>query len=885
MRLTFWGLFLSIAALIGMAAEADFVTNARQLTFEGKRSGEGYFSPDGSKLVFQSERDADNPFYQIFALDFTSGDTQRISPGVGKTTCAFFRPGADEVLFASTHHDPKARDKQKEELEFRASGKERRYSWDYDEQMDIFAATTDGKNLRQLTRSLGYDAEAAYSPDGQWIVFSSTRGAFPLDKLSAADKKKYEVDPAYFGELYVMCADGSEQRQITDWPGYDGGPFFSPDGQRIVFRHFNEEGTIADVYTVKRDGADRQRVTDFKCMSWAPYYHPSGDYIIFTANKHGFENFELFIVDAAGKHEPVRVTTTDGFDGLPVFSPDAKKLSWTSNRNSDRKSQIYLADWNDAAARQALGLAVASSGGASTTTGTQRAGSTQITAQDARAHVETLASDEMEGRETAGVGAQKAAAYLEAELRRAGAEPLSNTFLHPFTFTAGAKVGPQSSLALLSPDRTDYPLEKDFRPLAFSDSGVAEGEIVFAGYGLKVPGRLGEGYNSFAGLDLTNKIVVVLRYAPENVDPARRQELNRYAALRYKALQAREHGAKAMLIATGPNSPGAGELISLGSDAANSGSGIIAGSISSNVLQQIFALAQKDMKVVMSALDSEDPHVETSFAVPSAKLRVQVELERIRKTDHNVIGKIEPASPTGKYVLVGAHYDHLGRAGHGHGSLGAEGAIHNGADDNASGCATVLELAAYFAANRAALQGAGVIFGFWSGEELGLLGSSAFAEQLPVATSNIVAYLNFDMVGRLRDNKLSLQGIGSSPQWRAIIEKRNVPAGFNLTLQEDPYLPTDTTAFYSKGIPVLNFFTSSHEDYHKPSDDADKVNYEGVERITKLAAAMIRDLTAPGARMEYAKVEAAQTGGARDSLRAYLGTIPDYATEVKGVKL
>ena len=148
--------------------------------------------------------------------------------------------------------------------------------------------------VRQLTNARGYDAEGAYSPDGEWIVFSSTRNAFPSDKLDEAARKKLEVDPAFFAELFIMRADGSGQRQLTDWPGYDGGPFFSPDGKRVVFRHFNEEGTIADVYTIKVDGTDRQRVTDFGCMSWAPYYHPSGDYIIFTANKHGFGNFELF---------------------------------------------------------------------------------------------------------------------------------------------------------------------------------------------------------------------------------------------------------------------------------------------------------------------------------------------------------------------------------------------------------------------------------------------------------------------------------------------------------------------------------------------------------------------------------------------------------------
>ena len=154
-----------------------------------------------------------------------------------------------------------------------------------------------------------------------------------------------------------MNADGSNVRRLTDAPGYDGGPFFSPDGQRIVWRHFEENGAIADIWTMKTDGSDKRRITDFKSMSWAPFYHPSGKYIIFTSNKLGFENFELFIVDVDGEREPVRVTFTPGFDGLPVFSPDGKKLCWTSGRTSDGKAQLFLADWNDEAARAALAAA------------------------------------------------------------------------------------------------------------------------------------------------------------------------------------------------------------------------------------------------------------------------------------------------------------------------------------------------------------------------------------------------------------------------------------------------------------------------------------------------------------------------------------------------
>ena len=218
-------------------AERDFLTRVRRVTVDGARAGEGYFSPDGRLLVFQSEREPDNPFYQIYTLDLTTGDSRRVSPGTGKTTCAFFRPGTLDVLFSSTHHDPRSLELQKAELDFRASGQQRRYAWDYDEEMDLYvAAATDGA-LTRLTNVRGYDAEASYSPDGAWIVFSSTRSAY-TGSLSAADAATLKIDPSYFAEIYRMRADGTDVQRLTETPGYDGGPFYTPDG-RILWRRFD----------------------------------------------------------------------------------------------------------------------------------------------------------------------------------------------------------------------------------------------------------------------------------------------------------------------------------------------------------------------------------------------------------------------------------------------------------------------------------------------------------------------------------------------------------------------------------------------------------------------------------------------------------------------
>ena len=883
------------------ADESQFLSNIRQLTYDGKRAGEGYFSEDGNALIFQSERESDNPFYQIYLLDLLTGDTHRVSPGVGKTTCAFFRPRTDEVLYASTHHDPFAKAKQEEELQFRASGKERRYSWDYDEKMDIFSANRDGSNLKQLTDAPGYDAEASYSPDGKRIVFCSLRNAYPKSQLSPKDLKQLEVDPAYFGEIYIMNADGSDQIQLTDSPGYDGGPFFTPDGQHIVWRHFTPDGSEADIYTMRIDGSGVRRLTDFNSMSWAPYFHPSGAYVIFASNKLGFSNFELYLVDARGRHEPVRVTTTDGFDGLPVFSPDGSRLCWTSNRNSQEVSQLYLAEWDHQAALEAILGAMASP---RTDAPVLQFFNQPVfftrTGISIQQHIEILASDELEGRMTGSKGAELAAKHISAQFAHFNLKPIGDagSYFQEFEFTAGRRIISEENRFSITrqvhgtQQELEFSVEQDFQPLSFSRNGVVEGEVVFVGYGLTVPGELGEGYDAYAGLDVKDKIVVALRYVPEEVEPERRQQLNRYAGLRYKAMQAREHGAKAFLVVAGPNSPNAGKLIPLDFDSSLADSGIVAASISDTVANTLFAPSGKDLKEVQSGLDVENPHFLGQFPLPDVKIKIVVSVEKVKKTDQNVIALLPPSQLTDEteYIVVGAHYDHIG-----YGEIGSlarkdeEGQIHNGADDNASGTAVVLELAATLSEvsqEHPEKFNRGIIFALWSGEELGLIGSTHFVNHPVVPLDKVVAYVNFDMVGRLRDNKLILQGVGSSSVWTKLIEKRNVPIGFNLTLQTDPYLPTDVTAFYPKEVPVLSFFTGGHEDYNRPTDDIETLNYDGLERISKLAHGIVLDVIRTPERPEYVQVERSQSeGGSRDTLRAYLGTIPDYTTEGTGVKL
>jgi Tol biopolymer transport system component len=219
----------------------------------------------------------------------------------------------------------------------------------------MYVANADGSDVVNITNSRGYDAEGSYSSNGSKILFASNREAYSRP-LSQAEQRLFEDDASYFMDLYIMDADGSNIEQLTFSPGYDGGPFFSADDQQIVWRRFNPDGNSAEIWTMDVDGSNARQLTDSAMVSWGPYFHPSGDYIIYSSNVLGHANFELFMVDAQGLRDPIRVTNTEGTDILPVFTPQGDKLAWSTTRTPDGSSQIYMADWNDARARELLGL-------------------------------------------------------------------------------------------------------------------------------------------------------------------------------------------------------------------------------------------------------------------------------------------------------------------------------------------------------------------------------------------------------------------------------------------------------------------------------------------------------------------------------------------------
>jgi hypothetical protein len=502
-------------------------------------------------------------------------------------------------------------------------------------------------------------------------------------------------------------------------------------------------------------------------------------------------------------------------------------------------------------------------------------------------HVRELASEAMAGRLTGTAGERRAADYLVERLRRLGATPLpGRNFEIPFDFAAGSRDA-GSSLILQGGDHDARWEGADrVRALSFSTNERVSGDVIFAGYGLTLPETHGLPYDSYAGLDVQDKIVVVLRYFPEDLDHARRTQLARYAGLRYKALNARERGARALLVVTGPRSPNAGRTVPMTFDSAVSGSGIAAVSVSGEVADAIFAfLPGAPLETLQADLDRGDPHA-TGTAIPGLVLELDVRIERERRSGTNVVGLL-PATggDDAPSILVGAHYDHLGTGVHG-ASLAREderGEIHLGADDNASGAAAVLRIGEVLAPEPRRRD---VVLAFWSGEELGLLGSSAFLEQEILDADGIAASLNFDMVGRVRDNTLAVQGVGTSAAWAPLIERANETIGMELALHDDPHLPTDSTVFNAARVPTLNFFSGAHSDYHRPTDSADRINYPDLERIAQLGAGVVRGLSRLDDPPRFAVVERSnQSGRGSAPLRVYTGTIPDYTSDAEGLAL
>ncbi len=810
------------------------LSELRQLTFGGENA-EAYWSMGGSELILQA-RTGEMKCDQIFRMNVA--DPKQITPvsnGKGATTCSYFLPGDKDVIFASTETGgaecpPKP-------------SMEHGYTWALYDSYEIYRSKADGSGVVRLTDSPGYDAEGTVCKKDGSIIFTSVRDG--------------DI------ELYRMDADGKNVKRLTNEPGYDGGAFFSDDCSKIVWRASRPKGksledfksllskglvrpTKLELYVANADGSDPVQVTYLNSASFGPYLYPDGKRIIFSSNygdPKGRE-FDLWAINTDGTGLE-RITDSQGFDGFPMFSPDGKILSFSSNRATapgSNDTNVFHAKWVDGEVN-AIPTAA------------------DRTMKDAK----WLSEPAREGRGVGSKGLEEAGAFIEKRLQELGLSPGASATSYRQTFDVTVSVKGSAALTV------DGKALEGAQPLSLSTPVKdLEGELVLAGYGVET-----DKYSDYKGLDVKGKIVVVRRYVPEEPAFSTADANRRNGDLRRKAWLARDKGAKAIIVVDLPVKPkGAAadwklpdetKMPALSPDASGA-AGIPAIIAPRAALAGIVDQLAKKKKL-------------------SAKLTVELSDEK--KPAFNVIGTLKADGPSQGSIVIGAHYDHLGMGGHGSLAPG-EPAIHHGADDNASGTATVLEVARELASKKGLKHD--IVFMLFSGEERGVLGSNYLVKNPPpgLEPKNILAMINLDMVGRLRGNKLDVTGHDTATEFgdilRGACEKSRVDCALS---GGGGYGPSDQASFYAADVPVLFLFSGTHGDYHKPSDTSDKLNAAGMGAIAGVAAEALRGIDALPARPTFQKVASPSPKGDTRTFGASLGTIPDYAASAgaKGVVL
>ncbi len=511
--------------------------------------------------------------------------------------------------------------------------------------------------------------------------------------------------------------------------------------------------------------------------------------------------------------------------------------------------------------------------------------SSSISVDELRSHVKYLASDELEGRRTGTRGNLLAAGYIAGEFARSGLEPVNGLYLHDFSYLKGVSATPANRFELIwsgngdETRRVNMHLQpgEEFAPLGFSGNGTVSGPMVFVGYGISAPDK---GYDDYAGIDVEGKIVLMLRYAPPNPSfHDEEKDLSSYAALVTKALTAREKGAAGLVMIDMDDEHGHAIPTYLMRGVTDVGIPTV--SVKPVAFNMLKDMRGRNLVDIRKEIDSG--RTPASFAMDGWKTSITTELQFERVDAPNVLGMVPGNDPElrDEIIVIGAHFDHLGHGGegslHGH----SEPAIHNGADDNASGTAAVMALAKYYGATRSNRRT--LIFMAFNGEEEGLLGSAALVEAAPFSVGNVTAMINLDMVGRLGSNELVVQGTGTATEWEEILERAN---GEDLVLKtvKDGYGPSDHSSFYARQIPVLFFFTGLHNDYHRPSDDWNLVNYQGIATIAVLVRDVVATLDGRDEGLTYVDVPRT-TPQSGPRLRVVLGIVPDYGFDGKGLRL
>jgi len=499
--------------------------------------------------------------------------------------------------------------------------------------------------------------------------------------------------------------------------------------------------------------------------------------------------------------------------------------------------------------------------------------------------IKTLTQPKMEGRGDGTAGLVRAEHVLQARYKSLGLEPAGKSgYLQAFTVTTGAKLKGTNHLLLQNnAAKSELKLNQEYVPFSFSASGVASAPLVFAGYGATAAEF---GYDDYAGLDVKDKIVVALRFEPAGfAAKSGNQGLTTHAQFITKAINARNHGAKGLILLNGKLGEGEEDLLTrFGSVNGPENVGILFVQVKNSVADDWFKSAGKSLKDVQEQINSSTKPA--SFAFPEAlHANLAVGIENTHATVNNVLAYLP--GKTDEYVILGAHYDHLGRGNFDSLAPSQIGQLHPGADDNASGTAGLLELARILAPLKGQLQ-RGVLFASFAGEELGLLGSAEWVKEPTKPLDNAVAMLNMDMIGRIKDDKIYIGGVGTGTTFQKVLDQAQDDSKLKFEFSQGGYASSDHTSFVSKKIPVLFFFSGLHSDYHKPSDTWEKIDPAAAARLLNVVASATVDLASAAEKPAFVAVvennphSGAVSGGA--GYGPYFGSIPDFGQTENGVK-
>ncbi len=505
-----------------------------------------------------------------------------------------------------------------------------------------------------------------------------------------------------------------------------------------------------------------------------------------------------------------------------------------------------------------------------------------------KGHARFLASDKLTGRGIDTPGIRLARDYIAGEFAKLGLQPGGDngSYLQSFEVATGVRVKQPTSLTL--GNQPALTLKQDWTPLGFSVSKKVETQVVFAGYGITVKDY---GYDDYRDIDAKGKIVIVLRYEPPPKDdksPFRKYpNYSIHAALRTKANNARDHGAVGMILVDLHQQDNAKrEFISTTSSLWRGGTSLVAVQAARAPIEKWLESYGLSLTELRDKIDHEEKPA--SMDVPAGKATLEVNLEEIRQPTENVVAILPGSDPhlKNESVVIGAHYDHIGFGDYGTRNSSTEGQIHHGADDNASGTAVLLDLARQLSESDIK-PARTVVFAAFSAEELGLFGSRHYVNHPAVPLSSSKAMINLDMVGRLRDGRVTVFGTRSAQEFSGIVN--NAAKQLRLEISEsDGIGRSDHMSFYSKRVPALHFFTGVHSDYHAPGDTWDKLNLEGMAKISELVLATIRSIVNTNAPLHFASLPSAPVAHSISEGPAsttYLGSIPDYSGANEGVRL